>query len=190
MDSALEKVVSRFAAQVRALETRKQIAIASQWVTSMKGINDDILKEKAYDIHIAKLGAQRVREDISIYRLVGQISSYYIGYTTKDVELLKILEEVAQGWVRLASEGLVSEKEEAAGLEDGEGESVAQRLRNFMIRYQQNNLNGMGWGKTHMKNLRYLVFKVIHDFESETLLPLFLTLPQMLASFSSHDGAV
>ena len=64
------------------LTTVEQIAGASEYVNDLFYEDDDFEKEKAYHRYIRKDGEDnfhRIRCEIALYKMIGQISSYFLG---------------------------------------------------------------------------------------------------------------
>lgn len=56
----LKKMKKRFAAMVGKVETKEQVAAASQWMTSMQCTKNDLGKFKTFNDHMEESGLQSV----------------------------------------------------------------------------------------------------------------------------------
>jgi hypothetical protein len=178
-NQAKKEMKDRFAAIVGNAETLEKIAAASQWMTSMTCTPQDLLKFHTFNAHMKELKEYNVWPDIIQYRMIGQISTYFLsGQSLRDrkpddINALDELEISVCGWVRLASEGRLSRLEEFAGVENGEGryKSVAERLKAFMDAYKRKGEYDI-WTYDRMKVLRYDIYKVVHELDAETERPM------------------
>lgn len=59
-ESELEKMKKRFADMVGKVETKEQVAAASQWMTSMQCTKNDLDKFKTFNDHMEISGLQSV----------------------------------------------------------------------------------------------------------------------------------
>jgi hypothetical protein len=124
--SAKQKMKLQFSKMVGQVETLEQVAAASQWMTSILSGPQDPLRFETFNAHMTKLGVEKILPDIIQYRMIGQISIYFLsGQRLRDgeqdgINALHELEISVCGWVRLASEGRLSRLEEFAEVENGE----------------------------------------------------------------------
>ncbi|CZR66528.1 uncharacterized protein PAC_16429 [Phialocephala subalpina] len=175
----LQKMTNRFVSMVGKVETFAQVAAASQWMTSMQCTENDIRRFETFNAHAENVGLAAVWPEIIMYRSIGQISTYFLSGQVlrnggwRGINALDELEISVVGWVRLASEGRLSEMEEFAGVEDGEGHyaSHAERFKNFLIKYKNKNRFKV-WNHDRMKMLRYKIYKVVHELDGEEEKPM------------------
>jgi hypothetical protein len=174
-----QRMKFQFSTMVGKAETLEQVAAASQWMTFMLCTPRDPLKFEIFNAHMEKIGLPKVWAEIIQYRMIGQISTYFLpGQSLRnggqdDINALDELEISVCGWVRLASEGRLSRLEEFAEVEDGEGRynSVAERFRAFMDAYKRRG-NYEEWTYNRMKVLRYDIYKVVHELDAEDERPM------------------
>jgi hypothetical protein len=76
--STKKKMKLQFSKMVGQVETLEQIAAASQWMTSTLSGPRDPLKFQTFNAHMTKLGVKKVWPDIIQYRMIGQISTYFL----------------------------------------------------------------------------------------------------------------
>jgi hypothetical protein len=95
-------------------------------MTSMTCTPHDRLKFQTFNAYMKELKEHKVLPDIIQYRMIGQISTYFLPDQIlrdggpDDINTLDELEVSVCGWVRLASEGRLSRLEKFAGVENGE----------------------------------------------------------------------
>jgi hypothetical protein len=176
---AKKEMKNRFTAIVKKAETLGQVAAASQWMTSMTCTPQDCLRFQTFNAHMRELKEHNVWPDIIQYRMIGQISTYFLpGQRLRngkpdDINALDELEVSVCGWVRLASEGRLSRLEEFAGVENGEKryKSVAERFKAFMDAYKRKGEYDI-WTYDRMKVLRYDIYRVVHELDAEAERPM------------------
>jgi hypothetical protein len=177
--STKQKMKLQFSKMVGQVEKLEQVAAASQWMTSILSGPRDPLKLETFNAQMTKLGVEKILPDIIQYRMIGQISTYFLsGQRLRDgeqddINALHELEISVCGWVRLASEGRLSRLEEFAEVENGEGRynSVAERFKAFMDTYKRKG-DYKGWTYSCMKDLRYDIYRVVHELDAETERPM------------------
>ncbi|KAG4430016.1 hypothetical protein IFR05_014499 [Cadophora sp. M221] len=165
-----EKTLLRLAAAVGKVEILDQVKAASHYMTSVGCTKKDMVKFECFNIHATKVGLEKVWPEIVMYRSIGQISTYFLdgqklrGSRGSAADLIALDESQISvvGWVRLASEGRLSQLEQRLGVEVGERpfDSHAARFRAF-VRARKSSEGFKIWNADEVKRLRYEIYGVV-----------------------------
>jgi hypothetical protein len=157
----------RMKQQWGALMTREQIEKISDYHNDMLFSQTDLIKEQAYHYYLLNDGKEnfhRRRCEIALYRVTGEISSFFVDHVPGHDYLMvdKVL-SIAEEWRILEGEGLLPLLEDFDSIQELERESPprsrAEILRGFMTAYKVRR-DIKEWTTDNLNVFRHKLFKV------------------------------
>ena len=146
---------------------------------SLRGIDRDNLKNQAFNSYVDKIGVRKVWPEIILYRATGQSSTYFLSGQRlrhddeNENKTMDTLEVAFMGWVRLASEGRLSQIEKRVGAPDGKDQfnSHAERFKAFLEFYEQ-KYKFEKWDYPQMCKVCFDIHQLVLRFDGEESSPM------------------
>jgi hypothetical protein len=159
----LDTEVDRLRQQFGTVSTPEKVAEASHYCSMLHSSNEDDLKDRIWRRYVRQhCDYGRVCNEITMYRLMGHSSHFFVHNEHLDSPALEELCCAMEFWVSLAIEGGLTpllQHEEVKTVYEGLG-SAADIFRAYIDTYKT-EAGITTWTKQHMSELRYSMYQRI-----------------------------